>query len=323
MEQQMTTNNSPKHRGDIKTLIEQSEKLAVTTKIGDLLFCPEFLPSSDPIFTTMMKDKAMFAGLYRSITGEDVKLPSDPIPQAYIESFNALRKTVRADVLDVDVDERTLTMDMQRRYIQSVCRGRTVYYASCLIANQTVSKMGYDKLKGIAVTFIMSEASDKKPIRRIRLYDDIDGYELYSDLITIYEVYVPTVIEQKLNGDIYIYSRFFGIATAEDLQKFADELSDNALARSLAQGYKEVFTLGRFRLLADVEEDAFWSKGSEELYAEGVIDGELKGKLEGKLEEKFEAAQNALDLGLTIEQAAKISGLDVQKISDELCLTHA
>jgi hypothetical protein len=58
-----------------------------------------------------------------------------------------------------------------------------------MIANQPVHRMEYDTLKGVAVTFIMSEDTDKddngkdKPIRRVRLYDDIDGYELYSDLI--------------------------------------------------------------------------------------------------------------------------------------------
>jgi hypothetical protein len=164
--------------------------------------------------------------------------------------------------------------------------------------------MGYDKLKGVSVTFIMSEAESGKPVRRIRLYDDMGEFELYSDLITIYEVYVPTVIAKQLKGDIYIYSRFFAVSTVEELKQFADELSDNALARNLAQRYSEVFTMGRFRLLADVEEDTFWSKSSEELYAEG------------KLDEKFELAQKALDMGLSIEQVAAMTGLDVQRIRD-------
>jgi hypothetical protein len=255
----------------------------------------------------MMKDRAMFSGLYRNITGEDIRLPGNPIPQAYIESFNILRKTVRADVLDLDADERTLTMDMQRKYIKPVCRGRTVYYSSCLIANQTVNKMEYDKLKSVAVTFIMSEESGEKPIRRIRLYDDIDGYELYSDLINIYEVYVPTVIKQKLEGDIYIYSRFFAVKTVEEFKEFAEELTDNALAKSLAKGYTEVFTMGRFRMLADVERDTFWDKSDEELFAEGI------------LYKALDAAKNALNLGLTVEQAAAITGLDAQRIREEFC----
>jgi hypothetical protein len=50
------------------------------------------------------------------------------------------------------------------------------------------------------------------------------------------------------------------------------------------------------------------------LFDEIVAERELKGKLE--------AAKNALDMGLTIEQAAKISRLDVQMIQNEL-LVHA
>jgi hypothetical protein len=98
MEQQTTASSSQQPHEDIKTRIEQSEKISVNTKIGDLLFCPEFMPSSDPIFTTMMKDKAMFTGLYRSITGEDIKLPTDPIPQ----------HTSRASMFCAKLSERML-----------------------------------------------------------------------------------------------------------------------------------------------------------------------------------------------------------------------
>jgi hypothetical protein len=126
----------------------------------------------------------------------------------------------------------------------------------------------------------------------------------------LYEVYVPTVIAQKVEGDIYIYSRFFAIRTVEDLQKFADELSDSALARNLALCYKEVFTMGRFRRLTKADEDAFWDKSLDEVYTEGRFD------------EKRESAKKALNMGLSIEQAAEISGLDIQKIKNEL-LIHA
>jgi hypothetical protein len=54
------------------------------------------------------------------------------------------------------------------------------------------------------------------------------------------------------------------------------------------------------------------------LFDEIVAERELKGELKRALE----AAKNALDMGLTIEQAAKISRLDVQMIQNEL-LVHA
>jgi hypothetical protein len=113
---------------------------------------------SSSVYRQMMKDKAMFVSLYRSITGENIKLTGDPIPQAHVESFNVLRKIVKPDVIGVDEASKLLTMDMQRKFLKVVLRGRTVYFSSCMIANQTVHGMEYDKLKGVAVTFIMSEA---------------------------------------------------------------------------------------------------------------------------------------------------------------------
>jgi predicted transposase YdaD len=60
----------------------------------------------------------------------------------------------------------------------------------------------------------------------------------------------------------------------------------------------------------------------DEVYAEGEQKGKLEGKLEGDLERALYAAKKALNMGLSIEQAAEISSLDVEKIKNEL-LVHA
>jgi hypothetical protein len=126
--------------------------------------------------------------------------------------------------------------------------------------------------------------------------------ELYSDLLTIYEVYVPTAIKQKVEGDLYVFARFFNIRTAKELGEFAEELGENTLAKQLAAGYTEVFNMGRYATITNLEEEAFWLKSDEEIYSEG--------KLEGQKAIAFEMLADELP----IEQISKYTKLSKDEI---------
>ena len=261
----------------------------------------------------MLKDADLFETLYASISNDKIKLNADPIPQADVESFNALRKTVRVDTFAVDVNERRLSIDMQGRYDRKVIPCRLTYYAACMLANQHVNMMEYDKLKNVVVTFIMSNEHESQPVKRARLYYDIGKYELYNELITIYEVYVPSVVERKSDGDLYIFARFFSVDTEEKLVEFAEEFKDNKLAVRLAAGYSEVIVMGKYRTLSEVEEDTFWQKDIEEIRAISKEDGRLEGKLE--------LAREMINLGYDVNVMSKLTGFDAGYITGNMART--
>ena len=64
--------------------------------------------------------------------------------------------------------------------------------------------------------------------------------------------------------------------------------------------------MGKYRTLSEVEEDTFWQKSEEEIYAAG----ELKGMLEGELKCKLELAKKMLQDGVDISAISKWTGFD-------------
>jgi hypothetical protein len=81
---------------------------------------------------------------------------------------------------------------------------------------------------------------------------------------------------------------------------------------------KEIMAMKRVSLEQVLEEAGLTTKWRAEGKLEGKLEGKQEGKLEGKLERSLEIAKNLIPLGLSVEQIAEVTKLDLDKVR-ELC----
>ena len=160
----------------------------------ELFYNEKYPPRSDVIFSIMFSGrdtgKILFAELLKSVTGHTLDA-EEVISQATYPPDNIDHNYIRFDTYARDTNGTIYSLDLQNTYAEQLIKNRTIYYACRAVAGQTVNKGAYDKLNEVVVSFIMTKKSSTEPVEVIHLYNQ--NHEIYSGLLTLYNVYVPSV----------------------------------------------------------------------------------------------------------------------------------
>ena len=259
-------------------------------------FRKDYPPRNDVVFSIMFGDMDLFSALLKCVTGHTLKA-KEIISQASVLPDNVEHNYIRFDTFAQDEDGTIYSIDMQNTYSEILIKNRTIYYACRAVAGQTVRKGEYDKLNKVIISFIMTSKKNDIPQEAIKLYNQ--NGEVYSDLLTLYNVYTPAVNQsedEKINKQLKIFSEFFSISNQEKMEQFIDSYSENDLAKKLVALYSKAIGRGDLNLIQKgeyfdmkiSEQDIMEAKieAREKGLAEGLAEGREAGRAEGRAEER-------------------------------------
>ena len=133
----------------------------------------------------------------------------------------------------------------------------------------------------------MTKKNNAEPVEVIHLYNQ--NHEIYSGLLTLYNVYVPSVNtakQENVEPNLKIFSEFFSIDSQKSLEDFYQKYSDSTLANQLLILYNEA--IGRDSLDIMTGKEFFDMKITEQDFIEARIECEAKGREKGRAEGKAE-----------------------------------
>ena len=279
----------------------------------------KFLPRHDLIFSIMFEDVYLFTLLLKAVTGHQITTEK-VYSQASVTPENIFGSYIRFDNFSSDEKDGTLySLDLQNTYAEELLKNRTIFYACRGLSGQKVIKGNYQDLNKVVVSFIMTKKTNEESIEIINLYNQ--NHEKYSDLLTLYNVYVPSVLEHNdTNDDLKVFAAFFSVESYEDMVSFYNDYIDNPLATELILLYNKA--IGREDLENLAEREYFKMKITEQDIAEAKIEyeakGEAKGRAKGRAEGKIEGILMTLvelvkDGILTLSEAAKRAHMSVEE----------
>ena len=276
-------------------------------------FHMEYLPKADVVFTVMFLNKELCEKTLEVILGEHIEL-IDIVAEYKNDLHKAALNSVYFDIQTRSVDNRIITLDLQRVYSKERIRKRTIYYACREIASQKVEKSKYEDLESVIVTFILTEAPLKHTVtnRKIKLIDETT-HEVYSDLMTIHEVNIKHISEQN-SQELQILRCFFEIETEENYQKFVSSYGQTTLGALLLQEY-EAAVADPSVLEHLSEEDKYMVRLTEEERLQERAEGREKGLQQGLQQKSIEIAKNLLSEGMTITFISKMTGLSEEEVA--------
>ena len=259
-----------------------------------LNFNSHFCPSNDVVFAVMFGKRDLFCRLIQAVTGDGIDLDSEPHTQATLREDDVLLNIIKFDTFALTLDKRFYSVDMQRTYKKSRQERRTVYYACRAVSTQNVDDMAYEDLDPVHISFILTSHRVDKAIRRIQLCDT-ETHEVFDNLITLTQVYIPTVLKTyDKNSELYIFAQFFKITSQKKADAFIKKFGAHDLGKELilvynstvanAQDLQQIesrpYFLGRLTeaQIEEIKEKAR-KKGREEGRKEGIAIGEERGKI--------------------------------------------
>ena len=277
-----------------------------------LMLNTEYLPKNDTIFSIMFSDKTLFAALFAALIGESIE-PTEVLSQASIVSENIDQQGIRLDTYGMDSNGRSFSADMQNKYFRKYVANRTIFYASKLISRQTVTDYKYEELKQVAVSFILTSKEKSPPVEIVRMYNQ--NNELYSDLITLYNVYVPTAIhaaDNEVDPVVKMFSIFFAITTQEELDRFSETYREDPLANLILRKYGEAINHPHLDEIA--RKEYFQMKSYEQLHME---------LLEEKENMKAEAEQVKAEAEQVKAEAEQVKAEKAQLVAQQIAIAEA
>ena len=99
---------------------------------------------------------------------------------------------------------------------------RNIYYAAKELGDQEVDDFKYEKLRQVSITFILEEnTTPNAPSLSKVQFVDVNTHEVYSDLITLYEVNLNKIKNDPAMPQLlHTLSAFLTIKTHDDLCMF-------------------------------------------------------------------------------------------------------
>ena len=113
---------------------------------GDITVNTVYLPANHKVFSIVFYHKDLAEAAIRAVVGEDIKI-ADPLVEHRNDIIKAIESSIWVDVLLKDEAERIFTLDMQRAYLKTRSRNRSVYYGAKELGSQQVQDGRYEKLK--------------------------------------------------------------------------------------------------------------------------------------------------------------------------------
>ena len=171
--------------------------------------------------------------------------------------------------------------------------------------------MRYEHLKQVSITFIYEKNTtpNAPPLAKVR-FTDVNTNEIYSDLLTLYEVNLNKITDEtKPNEDLLILKAFLSITCHGGLCDFVNRF-DTIFAKRLATEYINAVTDDALLLKVGGSEKFMFKLTAERLYEERI-----EGREEGRIENRIETAREMFADGFDVEKIAKYVKMPVEWVS--------
>jgi hypothetical protein len=261
------------------------ERLKAAILADEISVNTKYIPANSRVFSIMFYHKDLSETVIRAVVGQDIHI-KDPLVEHRNDILKAVESCIWSDVHANDINDCIYTLEMQRHYLQKRYRNRSIYYGAKELASQPVTDCRYEKLRQVSITFILEENTtpESSPMAKMQ-FVDVNTKEIYSDLITLYEVNLNKISQDGGQGfpeDLVILKAFLTIKTHEDLQAFVNTY-DTVFSKRLVTEYMHAI-IDDETLIKVEGSEKYMLKLSEEVLLEEREEGRREGKLEGKLE---------------------------------------
>jgi predicted transposase/invertase (TIGR01784 family) len=182
-------------------------------------------------------------------------------------------------------------------------RERIVFYDAKLITEQIGSGDSYDKVKKVVSIIITEEKLIPKSERyhhRFTMYDPVAGVEL-TDIIEIHTLELDKLPPVSDGSDLYDWASFIAASSEEELTVVAER---NPQVGKAVMKFKELSADERTRDLYERREKARRDMDMRERWA-------IK-------KYALDTAKNLIDIGVSIENIMKATGLSHEEIENLL-----
>jgi hypothetical protein len=209
---------------------------------------------------------------------------------------------------------------MQRSYGTEL-NNRILFYASRLISTQNVIDMNYADIQPVNVSFIMAEkpSGSKNSVRYVSANYQDTG-EVFSDLLNIALVYVPTVVKTEDEfSDLRIFAEFFSIQNDKDWEIFEKHYKKTKLGVNLMKTYSNV-SANEELLTALAKEQHYTEKDYERITKQRVERAVRQTQAEYMVKQREERKLHLKSLSriLPITEIAKVYGMSENEIEEIL-----
>jgi predicted transposase/invertase (TIGR01784 family) len=234
-------------------------------------------------------------------------LPAEQVPD------NPGKKNSIVDVKCKDNFKRLFIVEMQMDW-DEVFMNRIVFNAGKAYIRQLGRSQDYSLLQPVYTLALLNENFDNKTDKFYHHFQ-IVNCENTNEIIPCLEFVLieltgkfrpETVTDRKLMA---LWLRFLKEVN-EDMKALPAEMQENEHIRQAAELCEE----GAFT----TEELAAYDKYWDIIRTEKTrwVSALQKGKIEGKMEGKMEIAMKALEMGMSIEDASKLTGLSEEQIEE-------
>jgi predicted transposase/invertase (TIGR01784 family) len=289
-------------------------------------------PKSDFVFKQIFgseKNVDILADFLQSV----LDLPKEEYKELQILDPHLKRrqKDEKEGVLDVKIHTaggKVVNVEIQLLETPQM-RERIVYYLGRMITEQIGKGEEYREIKkavSIVITDYLLIKENKAYHNRYRLYDHKTKSE-FTDVVEVNTLEMPKLPIRSDKTALFDWLAFLKSTEEEEFRMLAKkspelnkavgilvELSRNERARMLYEEREKARRDQAARM------KGAWEDGLQEGERIGKIEGERIGKIEGErigeIKGKLSVAQNLLEEGMSMEQAAKITGLSVEEIND-------
>ena len=282
---------------------------------GKTLVNLKYLPAQSIMFSILFHNKYLAQTVIRAVTNEPVNI-KDPLAEHRNDLIKAMDSHIWEDVFTKDENNRIYTLDMQRQYLKSRNRNRNVYYSAKELSGQKIKQGKYENLKQVSITFIYENNTtpEAPPMAKIQL-TDINTHEIYTDLLTLYEVNLNRITKDSpIHPDLIILKYFLTIKTQEDLCDFVTEYNTE-FSRQLVICYLNA-AIDEPTLIKVEGSKRFMSKTDFESLTRAHLEGKAEGVAEGEARGEARGEAQGLSISAKIIQALK-ANVPIKEIETE------
>jgi len=239
-----------------------------------------------------------------------------------IPELDILRNTI-VDVRCIDADGRQFLVEMQLFWYESF-KQRVLLNASKAYVLQLETAKKFKSLKPVYSLNFVNENFEKsvemenvyfhhyKIVNIINTKKQIKGLEFV--FLELPKFKPQNRAEKKLHE---LWLRFLTEINENTKEIPQELLEDDNIREAIGYMEKTGYTKEQLAQYDKWKIDILSAQSMlDDAEEKGKIEGMIEGKIEGKIEEKIEIALKALEMGMSIDDASKLTGLSKQQIEE-------
>lgn len=264
---------------------------------------PVILPvKSDLIFRIFFADERNQDDLV-SLLKAVLRLPEDDYDEIEIADPHLLPEYVDDKYAIIDVklhtkSKKIVHIEIQLKITPELSK-RVVYYTSKLVTEQIGSGGNYDEIQNVISIIILDKTliqNSPKYHHRFILYDREAGVE-FTDIVEVNTIELDKLPEATDGTQLYDWAKFINAKTEEELTVIAER---NPQIGKAVVKLRQLSADERTRDLYERREKARRDIESQNRW--------------GIKQREFEIAKNALGMGLSLNEIAKLTGLTPNEV---------